>query len=62
MDFSASIFMKLLISYKVFMSSLSAKFYPKLKHIFLYNMALVKVEKVKQSLYRTGQTLRVPGV
>jgi hypothetical protein len=62
MDFSASIFMKLLISYKVFISGLSAKFYPKLKNIFLYNVALVKVKKIKQSLYRTGQTLRVPGV
>ena len=47
MAFSAPIFIKLLISYQVFMSSLGAKFYPKLTNIFLYNMAPVKLEKGK---------------
>jgi len=39
--------MELLISYQVFMSSLRAKFYPRLKNIFPYNIALVKVNKGK---------------
>jgi hypothetical protein len=62
MAFSAPIFMKLLISYQVLMSSLGSKFYPKPTNILLYNMALVNEKKVMQFLYSPGQTLRVPGV
>jgi len=59
MAFFAPNLMKLLISYQVFMGSLRAKFYPRLKYIFPYNMALVKVNKGKAI---PGQALRVPGV
>jgi len=51
MVFSALISTKLLNSHQVFMSNFDTKFYPKLTNIFLYNIALVKVKKVKQSLY-----------
>jgi hypothetical protein len=52
MAFFAPTFMKLLISYQVFLSSLGAKYYPKVTNIFIWNMALLKVKEGKAILLK----------